>query len=64
MARIGLGLLLSFILTGCHVWPVMTDADGRKPVAMGKQDQVLYPYAPNPVTLSEDFGVVFSCLQV
>ncbi|MGB0910282.1 MAG: hypothetical protein ACPGYT_07955 [Nitrospirales bacterium] len=59
MVRIGLGLLLSLLLAGCHIWPVMSDADGRKPVAMGKQDQVLYPYAPPPVILSEDYGTAF-----
>ncbi len=57
--RIGLGVFLSFVLAGCHVWPVMTDSDGRRPVAMGKSDQVWYPYAPAPRYLSEDFGKAF-----
>lgn len=55
----GIGCLLSLVLGGCHIWPVMTDADGRKPIAMGKSDQVLYPYATQPTTLSEDFGRSF-----
>ena len=59
VVRIGLGFLLSLVLAGCHIWPVMTDADGRKPAAMGKIDQVWYPYAPQPTTLSEDFGRAF-----
>ena len=48
------------VLQGCHLWPMMSDEDGRRPVAMGKNDQVLYPYNPQPVHLSEDFGQSFS----
>ena len=54
-----IGLVLS-VSQGCHLWPMMSDEDGRRPVAMGKNDQVLYPYNPQPVHLSEDFGQSFS----
>ncbi len=43
-------------LTGCGIWPVMTEDNGRRPFAMGKSDQVFLPGAPQPVHLSEDFG--------
>lgn len=59
IVRIGLGCLLSLGLAGCHIWPVMSDADGRKPFALGKSDQVMSPYAPHPVHLSENFGDAF-----
>ena len=54
-----IGLALG-ALQGCHLWPMMSDEDGRRPVAMGKNDQVLYPYNAQPVHLSEDFGQSFS----
>ena len=59
IVRIGLGCSLSLILGGCQIWPVMTEADGRKPFALGKADQVLSPYAPHPVHLSENYGEAF-----
>ena len=46
-------------LTGCGVWPVMTEDNGRRPFAMGKSDQMLLPYAPQPVHLSEDYGIAY-----
>ena len=62
-ARIISSLCLGFvfsILTGCHLWPMMSDEDGRRPMAMGKNDQVLYPYNSQPVHLSEDYGQSFN----
>lgn len=52
------GLILGG-LTGCGVWPVMTEENGRRPHAMGKSDQVLLPWAPQPVHLSEEFGLAY-----
>ncbi|MDH5585641.1 MAG: hypothetical protein OEZ05_03350 [Nitrospirota bacterium] len=49
------GLLLSGV-TGC-VWPVMKEQNGYRPFAMGKSDQVLWPWAPHPIHLNEGFGV-------
>lgn len=52
-------VLISIILlgmTGCGVWPIMTEDNGRRPFAQGKSDQVLYPWAPQPIHLSEEFG--------
>ncbi|MGV7228004.1 MAG: hypothetical protein ACQ9IQ_05015 [Nitrospirales bacterium] len=46
-------------LTGCGVWPVMTEDNGRRPFAMGKSDQLLLPWAPQPVHLSEDYGIAY-----
>ena len=43
-------------MTGCGVWPVMTDDNGRRPFSMGKSDQVLSPWAPNPVHLNDKHG--------
>ena len=43
-------------LTGCGIWPVMTEDNGRRPFAMGKSDQMFFPGAPQPVHLSEDYG--------
>ncbi len=43
-------------MTGCGVWPIMKEDNGRRPFAMGKSDQVLWPWAPQPVHLNEDFG--------
>ena len=46
-------------MTGCGVWPVMTEENGRRPQAMGKSDQVLWPWAPQPVHLSEEYGLAY-----
>ena len=50
-----IGILLLGI-TGCGVWPQMTEDEGRRPLAMGKSDQVFSPWAPQPFHLNEDFG--------
>ena len=56
----GVGILLLVVsVGGCQLWPFMTDEDGRRPMAMGKNDQVMYPYTPPPARLSEDFGRSF-----
>jgi len=50
-------VVASFIgLTGCGIWPVMTEEDGRHPVGMGKSDMVFFPGARQPVHLSEGYG--------
>ena len=46
-------------LTGCGVYPVMTEDNGRRPFAMGKSDQVVWPWAPQPVHLNEDYGIAY-----
>ncbi|MDH5700609.1 MAG: hypothetical protein OEZ41_11680, partial [Nitrospirota bacterium] len=54
--------LIGLILVGmggCGVWPVMTEDNGRRPNAMGKSDQVLWPWAPQPVHLNEEFGLAY-----
>lgn len=54
--------LIGLILVGmggCGVWPVMTEENGRRPQAMGKRDQVLLPWAPQPVHLSEEYGLSY-----
>ncbi len=43
-------------LTGCGIWPVMTEENGRHPFAMGKSDVLLFPGARQPVHLSEWYG--------
>ena len=43
-------------LAGCGIWPVMTEENGRRPLAMGKSDQVFSPWATQPVHLREDYG--------
>ena len=43
-------------MTGCGIWPVMTEDNGRRPFAMGKSDQVFSPWARQPVHLSEGYG--------
>ena len=43
-------------LTGCGIWPVMTEENGRRPFAMGKSDQVFSPWARQPVHISEGYG--------
>lgn len=54
--------LIGLILVGtggCGVWPVMTEENGRRPQAMGKNDQVFSPWAPHPVHLHEEFGLAY-----
>ena len=55
---LGIGILITLV-TGCQLWPFMSDEDGRRPIAMGKNDQVLYPYNAQPIHLSEDYGQSF-----
>lgn len=43
-------------LTGCGIWPVMTEENGRRPFAMGRSDQVFFPWERQPVHLSEGYG--------
>ncbi len=45
-------------MTGCF-WPVMKEQNGYRPFAMGKSDQVLWPWAPQPVHLSENHGIAY-----
>ena len=56
MSFVGLVYLIILGITGCGVWPTMTEENGRRPFAMGKSDQVLSPWAPQPVHLNEHFG--------
>lgn len=53
---VGLIGILLLGMTGCGVWPTMTEDHGRRPFAMGKSDQVLSPWAPQPVHLNEEYG--------
>ncbi len=53
------GVVLLLWLSGCHLWPTMSNEDGRRPLDMGKSDQVLAPNAPPPLHLSESFGKAF-----
>jgi hypothetical protein len=46
-------------MTGCGIWPFMPEENGRRPQAMGKRDQVLWPWAPQPVHLNEEFGLAY-----
>ncbi|GJL55739.1 MAG: hypothetical protein NPIRA02_28710 [Nitrospirales bacterium] len=46
-------------ISGCQLWPIMSDDDGRKLRDIGKVDQVMHPYAPHPVHLSEHYGHAF-----
>lgn len=54
--------LYGFLITwscfsvGCMVWPVMTDGHGYRPIAMGKSDQIMWPTAPHPTVLGENYG--------
>ena len=59
LKSVGLLGLLLFGLSGCGIWPVMTEDHGRRPFAMGKSDQVLWPWAPHPIHLNENFGVAY-----
>jgi len=51
--------LLSFSLEGCVVWPVMIDTMGYRAVEMGKDDQVFFPFAHQPIHLSSNYGESF-----
>jgi hypothetical protein len=55
----GLIALILVGMTGCGVWPFMPEENGRRPQAMGKSDQVLWPWAPQPVHLSEEYGLAY-----
>jgi hypothetical protein len=59
MKSAGLIGLILVGMSGCGVWPVMTEENGRRPQAMGKSDQVLWPWAPQPVHLNEEFGLAY-----
>ena len=48
--------VLSVSLQGCLVWPTMTETMGHRPVEMGKDDQVFFPTAPQPIHLSTNYG--------
>ena len=55
-------VILGFVLlgvSGCGLWPVMTEDNGRRPFALGKSDQALLPWAPHPLHLNENFGVAY-----
>ena len=53
---IGMILFASISMGGCGVWPVMTEKNGWRPQAMGKDDQIFSPWAPQPIHLSEGYG--------
>ncbi len=54
--RTGIILFVSISVGGCGVWPVMTEENGWRPQAMGKDDQIFSPWAPQPIHLSERYG--------
>lgn len=56
MNSVGLIGIILLGMTGCSVWPIMTEDNGRRPFAMGKSDQVFYPWAPQPIHLNEEYG--------
>jgi hypothetical protein len=57
--RISLVGLILIGMSGCGVWPFMTAEEGRRPFAMGKSDQVLWPWAPHPIHLNEEYGLAY-----
>ena len=59
MKSAGLIGLILVGMTGCGVWPVMPEENGRRPQAMGKRDQILLPWAPQPVHLNEEYGLAY-----
>lgn len=59
VTMVGLIGLVLVGMGGCGVWPVMTEENGRRPQAMGKSDQVLSPWAPQPVHLNEEYGLAY-----
>jgi len=59
MKSAGLIGLILVGMTGCGVYPFMPEENGRRPQAMGKSDQVLWPWAPQPVHLSEEYGLAY-----
>jgi len=58
ITSVALSCLLMSGVTGC-VWPVMTEENGHRPLAMGKSDQVLWPWATQPVHLHENYGIAY-----
>jgi len=56
---VGLLGIMVIGLTGCGSWPFMTENDGRRPFAMGKSDQVVWPWNVQPVHLNEDYGIAY-----
>lgn len=59
MKSAGLIGLILVGMTGCGIWPVMTEENGRRPHAMGKSDQVFLPWAPQPVHMNEEYGLAY-----
>jgi len=59
ITSIALSSVLLFSVSGCGVWPVMTEENGRRPFAMGKSDQIAWPWAPQPVHLHEKYGIAY-----
>lgn len=55
----GLIALILVGMTGCGIWPVMEEENGRRPHAMGKSDQIFLPRAPQPIHVSEEFGLAY-----
>ncbi len=51
--------ILSISLGGCVGWPTMSETMGHRPIEMGKDDQVFYPMAPQPIHLSSNYGESF-----
>ena len=51
--------LICLTVQGCTVWPFMIETQERRPIDLGKQDQVFYWNAPPPTDLSSDFGQSF-----
>ena len=44
MRSIGLLAMVLVGMTGCGIYPIMTEENGRRPHAMGKSDQVLQSF--------------------
>ena len=59
MRSTGLLAMVLVGMTGCGIYPIMTEENGRRPHAMGKSDQVLLPWAPRPIHLSEEYGLAY-----
>ena len=43
-------------MEGCTVWPFMSEGQGYRPLEMGKSDQVMSPWAPQPTVLVTNRG--------
>ena len=56
LIHLGLLLIWGCFSAGCTVWPVMTNGHGYRPLAMGKSDQVMWPWASQPTELVKDQG--------